>query len=228
MPPILCQVKTQRKKLVKFMSFRDGVPYEINHTFTAAALRLVSPAEIRRWMCVKAFGVPDPRIDSKPICKASKLVELQKALSHFMPHKDPTHSEEVERLIAYVKFRQNDGPTGTEDPKSAATKEKGEAARLIRKLASLEKAAAQERGLLDQASKALVKENELLHAEITRLEKAVGNVWREAHSGIARRLQKHRNRPIKCILTYELSKHSGKVQTHYQEQYIDLKQKDDA
>lgn len=46
--------------LVEFMSFKDQQAYNDNTVFTQAQLSTIVPNDLKRWMCLKAYGVADP------------------------------------------------------------------------------------------------------------------------------------------------------------------------
>ena len=47
--------------IVAFMSFLHEVHYERTATFPAGVLGLVTPNDVKRWMCYKAFGLEEPK-----------------------------------------------------------------------------------------------------------------------------------------------------------------------
>jgi hypothetical protein len=99
--------------MVEFMSHFHGLIYPKNHRFTRSELLEITPLEIKRWMCDKAFGTPDIGLRDRPSKgRSSSLSYYKKALSHFMPNKsvpwmngqgNPTRSQVVNDVIKLVK-----------------------------------------------------------------------------------------------------------------------------
>jgi hypothetical protein len=97
------------------MSYRDDEEYERDHEFTPEELNAIQPEEIKKWMCVKVYGIPEPGTDDNPtLGRASLLDYYKKALSYYMPNKlfgwnaisktgNPTRSIPVNELIKRVK-----------------------------------------------------------------------------------------------------------------------------
>ena len=76
------QNKHYQHYIVAFMSFLHDVPYTKTTVFTPDVLRTVTPEDVRRYMCVKAFGVEEPAEDDRPLnCRANSLEVLKKAIS---------------------------------------------------------------------------------------------------------------------------------------------------
>ncbi|ETL82682.1 hypothetical protein L917_17198 [Phytophthora nicotianae] len=53
--------------LVRLMSFKDGISYGSDHTFTTEALLKITPSDVCRWMNKRAYGDFDPTDDMKPV-----------------------------------------------------------------------------------------------------------------------------------------------------------------
>jgi hypothetical protein len=91
------QLRTYRSHMSKFMSFLDGVDYPANQEYTPEQLRQVRPTDIRRWMCLLAYGNQDPSIDDHPIYRrAETLKYYSKSLSYFF-HGDKSWDEDTGR-----------------------------------------------------------------------------------------------------------------------------------
>ena len=74
--------------LIKLMSFKDGVNYASDREFTNEELAQITPETIVRWMCVKAYGIPDPGPNDNPTeGRSSALAFAKKAISYFMPNR---------------------------------------------------------------------------------------------------------------------------------------------
>ena len=58
---------TYKKILIKFMSFRDGVTYDTNHSFSAAELNQINPDEICSYMSLKCYNSTNPTEITRPI-----------------------------------------------------------------------------------------------------------------------------------------------------------------
>jgi hypothetical protein len=103
--------------LLEFMAFyHERVqPYPRETVFEQDILVGIKPRDIKRWMCKKVYGVPDPGLDDHPIHGRSSSLEFyKKALSYFMPNKrmgwnevtqagNPTKSSEIIDRIKKVK-----------------------------------------------------------------------------------------------------------------------------
>ncbi len=67
------------------MSFVDGVTYGRNQEFTAEQLRQITPLEVYRYLCLRAYGKPDPGPEDLPKLVRSSMLEYdKKAISYFM------------------------------------------------------------------------------------------------------------------------------------------------
>jgi hypothetical protein len=89
--------------------------YPPDHEFERDVLLEVKPEHIKRWCCVKVFGIPDPTDDDHPtLGRSSSILFYKKAISHFMPNRlmswnevtemgNPTKSREMNDLIKRVK-----------------------------------------------------------------------------------------------------------------------------
>jgi hypothetical protein len=123
--------------------------YAQDHAFSTDELAVLTPEHVYRWMCTKAFGVPDPTAEDNPIHgRASSLSYYKKAISYFMPNKlmpwnaitkegNPTKSVLVNDLIKAVKkkeVRKQGKPS-----KADRVLEKVEFDQLITTLASLQR-----------------------------------------------------------------------------------------
>jgi hypothetical protein len=102
--------------MVEFMSFLHGAEeYEPNTVFTREQLLEITPVDIKRFLCMKAYNDPDPRIDNgaRPTNgRSDSLYYTKKALSKYMPHRtahwingqgNPTKSDLVNDMIKQVK-----------------------------------------------------------------------------------------------------------------------------
>jgi hypothetical protein len=92
--------------------------YEKDHVFSQEELAALTPNDIKRWMCVKAYGTPEPGMDANPTeCRSTSIAFWKKAISSFMPNRlmqwnalsnvgNPTKSSEVNDLIKAVKEKE--------------------------------------------------------------------------------------------------------------------------
>ena len=60
------------------MSFKDGIQYELDHTFTNEELGAINPAIIVGWMCLKIYGNPDPNPNNNPTQARSLSISYAK------------------------------------------------------------------------------------------------------------------------------------------------------
>ncbi len=61
-----------------------------NVDFSQEQLLAITPDDLRRWMCVRAFGVPEPGPEDRPThAQSISLENAKKAISFFMPRKQP-------------------------------------------------------------------------------------------------------------------------------------------
>jgi hypothetical protein len=56
--------------------------YEKDHLFSQDELLALIPAEVTKWMCMKAYGTPEPGVDNHPtLCRPTSLEFWKKAIS---------------------------------------------------------------------------------------------------------------------------------------------------
>jgi Transcriptional activator of glycolytic enzymes len=102
--------------IVEFMSFFHGcVEYEPDTVFTREQLLEIRPTDVKRFLCLKAYDDPDPRIENgaRPTNgRSDSLYYIKKALSKYMPYRNanwingqgnPTKSVVVNDMIKQVK-----------------------------------------------------------------------------------------------------------------------------
>ena len=92
--------------------------YEKDHVFSQEVLAALTPNDIKRWMCEKAYGTPEPGPNDHPtLCPSTSLKFWKKAISSFMPNRlmswniltnvgNPTKSIEINDLIKAVKKKE--------------------------------------------------------------------------------------------------------------------------
>jgi hypothetical protein len=102
--------------LIHFMTFMNGIAYAKDHHFIQDELAPLTPDNVARWMCQKAYGTPEP--DANPTqARFSSLHCWKKAISYYMPNRlmqwnaisgqrNPTRSTEVNTLIKKVKKKE--------------------------------------------------------------------------------------------------------------------------
>ncbi len=111
--------KTYHSVLIHLMTFvNPGEAYNKDHVFTQAKLAPLTPVDVRRWMCQRAYGTPEPGPAANPTeAQSSSLSFWKKPISFFMPNRimpwnavsaqgNPTRSIEVNNLIKRVKKRK--------------------------------------------------------------------------------------------------------------------------
>jgi hypothetical protein len=102
--------------MVEFMSFLHGAEeYPDDAVFTREQLLEITPVDVKRYLCMKAYNDPDPKIDNgaRPTNgRSDSLYYAKKALSKYMPHRtanwingqgNPTKSALVNDMIKQVK-----------------------------------------------------------------------------------------------------------------------------
>jgi hypothetical protein len=98
-------------------SWFHAVPhYPLNQTFTREELNELTPTIIKRWLCDRAYGDPNPTPDMRPTVRATLLEQMKKAVSFHMPDNrrawapgyggNPTMSRAVNELINAVKLAE--------------------------------------------------------------------------------------------------------------------------
>jgi hypothetical protein len=105
--------------LRRLMAYLHEVdPYEKEHVFSQEELAALTPEDIKRWMCVKAYGMPEPGPNNHPTeCRSTSIEFWKKAISSFMPNRlmswnvlnnvgNPTKSIVVNDLIKAIKKRE--------------------------------------------------------------------------------------------------------------------------
>ncbi|KAI2509856.1 hypothetical protein MHU86_4567 [Fragilaria crotonensis] len=140
MPPP-CYLRTKKEKiyyryLVCFMTFKDNTDYDKDSNiveFTQEQLLAITPDDLKRWMCVTAYGVADPGPDDRPThARSVSLENAKKAISFFMPRKqpwddpsmvgNPTRSIAVNGLIRSIRRHEVRGEGVPSSAKRAVTK----------------------------------------------------------------------------------------------------------
>ena len=107
-----------RAVLLSVMNYSFSTDHDKAYSFTQEELLALRPNHIRRYMCFKVYGVPDPGDGDNPMeGRSSSLEYYKKAISYFMPNKliawdaqlergNPTRSVEVNELIKLVKKKE--------------------------------------------------------------------------------------------------------------------------
>ena len=107
-------------------------PYDKGTIFTEEQLLAIKPQDLRRWMESKAFGMPNPPPEARPIYgRSTSMLYYKKAISFFMPeknnkwsvrdggHRNPTMSVAVNELIKLTrrfKVRKQGKPSAARAP----------------------------------------------------------------------------------------------------------------
>jgi len=95
-----------RNVLNEFMSFRDSTVYAKDCVYADSVLGGITPAQLKRFFELKAFGVADPPPKTTPTeCRSSSLQFYKKAISYYMPN----------RLVAWNSLRNTGNPTRSLD-----------------------------------------------------------------------------------------------------------------
>jgi hypothetical protein len=104
--------------LIHIMTFTNGIAYAKDHQFVQDELAPLTPDDVARWMCQKAYGTPEPDPDANPTqARSTSLMYWKKAISYYMPNclmpwnavsgqGNPTRSIEVTTLIKKVKKKE--------------------------------------------------------------------------------------------------------------------------
>jgi hypothetical protein len=105
--------------LRRLMSYlHEEEAYDKDHIFSQEDLAALTPNDIKRWMCLKAYGTPKPGPDDHPtLCRSTSLEFWKKAISSFMPNRlmswnvltnvgNPTKSIEINDLIKAIKKKE--------------------------------------------------------------------------------------------------------------------------
>ena len=101
------------------MNLVNSTNYECDHNFSDEVLYTLTPAQIKRYLCLLAYGKEDPDVDvDHPTeCRSSNLEFAKKAISSYMPNRNmtwnnqsnqgnPTRSSELNDLIKIVKKKE--------------------------------------------------------------------------------------------------------------------------
>ncbi len=81
-------VDTYKAVLVRFMSYLNEQEYHKDYKFSQEELGAVKPMDVKRYMCIRAYGAAEPdRDDDRLHARSTSLMFWKKAISHFMPNK---------------------------------------------------------------------------------------------------------------------------------------------
>lgn len=107
---------------IKFMSYVDNDQTYGRHTeFSLERRGAITPNDIKRFMCQKAFGTPEPGATDLPKkCRSTTLDVYKKSISFYMPNRNmkwneltltgnPTMSTMVNNVIAIVAKHECNG-----------------------------------------------------------------------------------------------------------------------
>jgi hypothetical protein len=86
--------------LIHFMTFTNGIAYAKDHQFIQDELAPLTPDDVARWMCQKAYGIPEPDTNPTQAQSSSNLLMPWNSISG---QGNPTRSIEVNTLIKKVK-----------------------------------------------------------------------------------------------------------------------------
>ncbi len=95
-------VDTYKAILVHFMSYVSGHAYDKDYEFSQEELGALNPLDVKKYMCMKAYGTAEPNRDDHPLfARSSTLMFWKKAISFYMPNK----------LMAWNAIAQVGNPT---------------------------------------------------------------------------------------------------------------------
>ena len=109
-----------RAVLNSFMSHKNNTNYPKNYEFSDQQLGSITPDDVYRYLCQKAYHKYDPGPSDNPIyARSSALSFYKKSISYFVPNRmspwnylanppcgNPTRSNEVNDLIKAVKRKE--------------------------------------------------------------------------------------------------------------------------
>ena len=114
--PLLFKNKEYHRYIRSVMAFKHNIPfYPQDRRFTQEELVSLTAIDVKRWLCVMAFGNPDPD-ENDPLTngRSASLEMAKKCVSWYMPNRlatwdcitlrgNPTRSTEVNDLIKRVR-----------------------------------------------------------------------------------------------------------------------------
>ena len=113
------KIRRYKSCLVQLWNIIHGTSFDTDHQFTNDDYYTITPEQVSRYMCVKAYGVqlPNFSVDIPTEGRSSTLESAKKAISYFMPNKllawnkqsrsgNPTRSVIVNNLIKEVKKKE--------------------------------------------------------------------------------------------------------------------------
>ncbi len=75
-------VDTYKAILVHFMSYVSGHAYDKDYEFSQEELGALNPMDVKKYMCMKAYGTAEPNRDDHPLfARSSTLMFWKKAIS---------------------------------------------------------------------------------------------------------------------------------------------------
>jgi hypothetical protein len=81
-------MKAHKNILVAFTQHQDGFPYDPDYVFSNQEFNSITAEDVCRWLCLRAFGTPEPLDADVPThCHASTLHFDKKAISSFIPNR---------------------------------------------------------------------------------------------------------------------------------------------
>ena len=110
------KIRRYKVSLVGLWNMVHRTTYTVDHSFTNEDLFTITPEQVARYMCLKAYGNESPNLSTEmPTAGRSSSLEFaKKAISFFMPSRllpwneqtqsgNPTKSVQVNDLIKTVK-----------------------------------------------------------------------------------------------------------------------------
>ena len=106
--------------LIKLMSLKDGIQYELYHNFTNEELVAITPAVIFCWTCLEVYGNSDHKTNNNPTQGRSSPIDYENnSIYYFMSNRlmncnelanttvvNPTKSIPVNDPIKIVKRKE--------------------------------------------------------------------------------------------------------------------------
>ena len=114
------QVKRYYNVFADFMEWKNGTTYPDDHFFTLEEKNAITPSDIHRWFCLKAYGMENPSNEDNPtLTRSNSLIYYKKAISYFISSNqeynetrrdgNPTRSPIINRLICTVRRKETRG-----------------------------------------------------------------------------------------------------------------------
>ena len=113
------KIRRYKASLIGLWNMVHSTNYTVDHSFTNEELFTITPEQVTRYMCMKAYGTETPNLstDLPTVGRSSSLEFAKKAISFFMPSRllpwneqsrsgNPTKSVQVNDLIKAIKKKE--------------------------------------------------------------------------------------------------------------------------